>query len=488
LNIKGMSLTKLKIMKHKKSSRRDFIRKSIIGASLLGLPSVSSLSGRVSGLEINSPFQNKSKSDPLRLTPKPPLGWNSYDCFLGDGTKFDSANEWRLNENLEVFAEKLKPFGYEYFVLDCRWFAPTADGSLTRLDEYGRSLPSEFRFPNGFKPMIDKAHNMGIKFGIHLIRGIPKKAVQLNLPVKGTKSRAKDILSTEVPHRWNVMDSIDLDKPGGQEYYNSVLDILAEWGVDFLKYDEIEHFPRDIEAIAKAIAQCGRDIVLSISPGDQTDTKLMDLYKRTSNLLRITGDVWDRQESLIKCFRRWEAFQEYGGDGFWLDLDMIPFGHLCVPYPSIPGVKAPSYGYERMDSFNKDQKQTFMTQRAMSASPLFMGGHLPTTDDYSFEMITNTGMLECNQNGIVGKLAERKGAVDVWRTPAKSKADAGWIGIFNRGETSIDVALKNFLTGLIETKKYNFFNIWEKKPFEGGMSIKVKIDANGVLFLKYEAV
>lgn len=471
-------------MKNKnKNSRRDFVKKSILGASFLGL---SSIPGIGNGEKNKSSVQKKPRNfDPSSLTPKPLLGWNSYDCYLGDGTKFDSANEWRLMENLDTFEKRLKPFGYEYFALDCRWFAPTSDGSLTRLDEYGRSLPSEFRFPNGFKPIIDRAHKAGIKFGIHLVRGIPKKAVKLNLPIKGTKYKAQDIMSTEIKHRWNVMDSIDLDKPGSQEYYNSVLDLLAEWGVDFLKYDEIERFPRDIEAVANAIAQCGRDIVFSISPGDLADPANMKTYKRT-NMLRITGDVWDKQESIVKSFKRWEVFQNYGGDGFWIDLDMIPFGHLCVPYPNIKGVRQVDYGNERMDGFNPDQKQTFMTQRAMAASPLFMGGNLPTSDDYSFQMITNTGMLECNQNGVTGKLASRSGNIDCWRTPKKDNPDAGWIGIFNRSESPSEVVLPNLDLGVDKTKNYKLHNIWEDKTIEEGMSAKFTINANGVLFVKYQ--
>lgn len=468
------------------TTRRDFIVKSAMGfSSFAFLPEKNWLT-----TEKNNRNVIKSKTVSLaKLASKPPLGWNSYDCYLGDGTKFDSANEWTLMQNLEVFAEKLKPAGYEYFVLDCRWFAPTADGSLTRLDEYGRSLPSEMRFPNGFKPIVDRAHKLGIKFGIHLIRGIPKKAVHLNLPVNGTKHTAKDIMSTEIKHRWNVMDSVDLDKPGGQEYYNSVIDLLAKWEVDFLKYDEIERFPRDIEAVAKAISQCGRDIVLSLSPGDWADANLMDLYKRTSSLVRITGDVWDRREDIEKVFVRWEEFQNYGGDGFWIDMDMIPFGHLCVPYPNIKGEKPDeSVGYERMDNFTVDQKQTFMSQRALGASPLFMGGNLPGTDDLSFKLITNKGMLECNQNGITGKLVKRKGTIDIWKTPCKGFADSGWLGIFNRNTVSVEVTYEDYAYGLDNSKNYKFFNIWENKPLESDKQIKHQIGADGVLFLKYEEI
>jgi hypothetical protein len=42
---------------------------------------------------------------------------------------------------------------------------------------------------------------------------------------------------------------------------------MADWGVDYLKYDDMVPYPREIEGIANAIDQCGRPIVLSLSPG-----------------------------------------------------------------------------------------------------------------------------------------------------------------------------------------------------------------------------
>lgn len=456
-------------------NRRGFVKQAALatGALMASRPAVASERAAA------PPF------DPRRLTPRPPLGWNSYDCYPGSGTAFGSANEWTLMENLDVFVRRLKPVGYEYFVVDCRWFAPTADGSLTRLDAYGRSLPSEIRYPRGFGPLVEKAHRHGVKFGVHLIRGIPKKAVELNLPVKDTPYRARDVRSATVEHRWDVMDSIDLGKPGGREYYASVLELLAEWGVDFLKYDEIERFPADIEAVADAVARCGRDIVLSLSPGDWADSKLMGLYRR-ANTLRISGDVWDRREDIDKTFRRWEEFQGYGGGGFWIDLDMIPFGHILLPYPQVRGAEPmEGLGYERMDAFTPAQKRTFMTQRALAASPLFMGGNLPTTDELSFELITHRGMLECNQNGVTGSLASRSGTLDVWRAPRKDEPGSGWLGVFNRSLAPVEISLRRLDLGF-DAQRSRFRDVWADEPLKRGIEQTLAIAADGVAFLKYE--
>lgn len=216
----------------------------------------------------------------------PFLGWNSYNCY---GTHINEKLTW---ENLEAFIQKLKPYGYEYFILDAGWYRhyelkpgeiwPTdGDKAILSIDEFGRFVPSPVFFPNGFKAIIDYAHKNGVKFGLHLMRGIPREVVEKNLPIKGTKYVARDIANVKDTCSWSVLNyGIDMDKPGAKEYYNSVLELLAGWGVDFIKYDDIVHKPREINAVADAIAKAGRKIVLSISPGDDINPEYFETYKR----------------------------------------------------------------------------------------------------------------------------------------------------------------------------------------------------------------
>jgi hypothetical protein len=188
-----------------------------------------------------------------RLTPRPPLGWNSYDsfgCFI---------NERRALENLRVFVERLKPHGYEYFVLDAGWFRqfelagrefPTKDDPYRVLsDELGRPVPAPCFFPNGLTPIADACHAAGVKFGIHMMRGISR-----NSP------RARDIANTSDTCSWCPDNfGVDMAKPGAQAYYDSIVELLASWGVDFIKYDDIMGKPPEVEAVANAIERCGRD-------------------------------------------------------------------------------------------------------------------------------------------------------------------------------------------------------------------------------------
>ncbi|MDX1699195.1 MAG: glycoside hydrolase family 27 protein [Melioribacteraceae bacterium] len=425
----------------------------------------------------------------------PPLGWNSYDCY---GTHINAEQTWN---NLEAFIEKLKPHGYEYFVLDAGWYRyydykpgenwPT-DGDKRHLimDEFGRFLPAEFYFPNGLKPIIDYAHKHGVKFGLHLMRGIPREAVEKKLKIKGTDYFASDIANKLDTCNWsNLNYGVDMDKPGAQEYYNSVVELLASWGIDFIKYDDIVHKPKEINAVANAIKNSGRNIALSISPGREIDPEYYETYQR-ADMIRISRDIWDLKEDLEISFERWEMMSPYAGKGFWLDLDMIPFGHIRINYPITLNKLNSGRGYERMDNFSYAQKKTFITQRAMAASPLFMGGDLVSSPKTVFELITDEDMLKCNQNGITGNLVTRISTysekVDVWKTPHKSNQNEGWIGIFNRNQYLEMIKLNKDQLGLDKNISYQLYDIWGKRIIEDDDPQIFQIQADGVIFIHYK--
>ncbi|MDR6553899.1 glycoside hydrolase family 27 protein [Paenibacillus qinlingensis] len=435
-------------------------------------------------------------------TAAPPMGWNSYDSY---GC---SASERTLLPNLEMMAQRLKPFGYEYFVVDNGWFAeyelepgqmyPRVKHAMdTRLDEYGRYIPSACYFPNGLQSIIDRTHELGLKFGIHFMRGISRKAVELNTPIKGTSYRARDIANTSDTCKWcHYNYGVDTKKPGAQEFYQSVVDQFAEWGVDFIKADDITGYPHEIEALLLAIERCGRPMLLSLSPGGQTVIENMDVYQG-ANLVRTTRDVWDNRHDLEQAFVAWEKYDSVRVSGFWLDLDMIPFGHLQLWNPrSNRSAEADDgneelsgKGFERMSGLTRDQKYTFITIRALATSPLFMGGDLPTSDEFSFELITNRDMIDCNQNGIMGSLIYRENGIDIWMTPHKDLNGAGWLGIFNRMEKRKELRLPITRLGLTERHRdgTGLTDIWNDVPFaiKDGI-LEVTLPADGVLFLRYE--
>lgn len=440
--------------------------------------------------------QSLARAQSSNQTSAPFLGWNSYDCY---GTHI---NETLLKKNLDAFIERLKPHGYEYFVIDAGWYRHydlkpglkwRSDGDQVHLsyDEYGRYVTSEVLFPNGFKEIIKHANKHGIKFGLHLMRGIPREAVEKNLPVKDSNYFARDIADTNDICNWSTLNyGVNMDKPGSQEYYNSVIELVAGWGVDFIKYDDIVHKPREIEAVLKAIEKSGRDIVLSISPGGNVNPEFVETYKK-ADMIRITRDIWDLDKDIQITFERWEKMEPFAGQGFWLDMDMIPFGHIRINYPKNIHYANSSRGYERQDYFTYAQKKTFITQRAMAASPLFMGGSLISSPNFVFELITNADMLECNQNGKTGKIETRISDygtnVDVWKTPHRTRADEGWIGIFNRNDYVEIIELDKEQLGLKKDTSYKLYEIWTKKDIKCNESIFFEIEPDGVIFLHFSS-
>jgi alpha-galactosidase len=432
------------------------------------------------------------------LADTPPLGFNSFDSYR------TSLSEDKARALMDVMAEKYRDFGYTYFVMDAGWYREVEvhPGSMhakrslgLALDAFGLYEPCKTYFPGGIKALADHAHARGLKFGVWIMRGVPRQAVNQNLPVKGTPFTARDIADTTDVCVWNEDNyGIDMSKPGAQAYYNALIAKLAGWGVDFIKVDDVVPNPREIAAIAKAIVDGGHSMLLSLSPGDVHHPTHLNAYRK-ANMLRITRDIWDNPLSIEKGFLAWERFQGIERPGFWPDLDMIPFGRLDVlSTEDIPGL--PPEHRARQSRFTPHQMRTFLTQRAMAASPLIIGGDLLTMDDFSYRLLTNREMLACNQNGVMGTNVYRAGNVDVWLTPHKDDPDRGWIGIFNRSLSDRKVTLGKQDLGFIAFEaSYNLVptrrtvrlhDIWSGETLTLEGSLTFDLPAEGVAFFRFE--
>jgi melibiase-like protein len=407
---------------------------------------------------------------------KPPLGFNSFDSYLS------SLNESAAYALMDVMAEKYLPYGYEFFVMDAGWYTSAernAEDIRSRKQSelephmFGACSVHKERFPNGIKVLAEYAHKKGLKFGVWLMRGIPRRAVEQNIPIAGFPYNLQDIADTNNICGWSKSNyGIDMAKPGAQEYYNLLINTLAEWGVDFIKVDDVVPNPKEIVAVANAIEDGGHKMLLSLSPGDVHFSTHLPYYRR-ANMLRVTRDIWDNPLSVEKGFYAWEKFQGMERPGFWPDLDMIPFGRLCVINDADDPIISPELR-SRQSEMTKGQMKTFITQRALAASPLFIGGDLLTMDDYSYSLLTNKEMLACNQNGVMGFNVYRAGNVDVWLTPHKTDPTMGWIGIFNRTLSDRDITLTKRDLGLIKYEaSYNLTSSYQSYLLEDVWSDKI---------------
>lgn len=435
-----------------------------------------------------------------RKTSSPPMGWNSFDSY---GVY---ANERVLLETLDVFKDKLKPAGYEYLVLDAGWYAkvdipegeefpfpPTDDNDDLEIDEYGRPIPFANFFPNGFAPVVEKCREYGIRFGIHIMRGIPRKAVRENTPIKGTSYRAQDIANTDDKCGWCPFNyGVDMTKPGAQEYYDSIVENLNDYGVEYIKADDITPYPDEVNAVVNAIEKVNPKIVLSLSPGNWWHIGEIDTYKR-ADALRISKDIWDERSDLNETFLRYMMWQSAAEPGFWIDLDMIPFGNLMVWNPKERYTEKgadgdPLFsgkGFARASQFSPAQMRTFMTIRALAASPLMMGGDLLTSPDDVYPYLTNKEIIACNQNGRCARMVYIYREISVLKTE-RADGRGGWIGVINRKDTPLEFTLTKKRAGLDESKDYDLYDAWNEQeralPADG---LNKEIGGDDSLFLRY---
>lgn len=411
---------------------------------------------------------------------KPPMGWNSWDCY-GAGVTEDE-----LLGNAEFMRDRLKQYGYQYVVCDIQWYESAAKGNVYNnfadlcMDEYSRLIPAVNRFPSsangaGFKPIADKIHSMGLKFGIHIMRGIPRQAVHRNTRIYGTTARARDIASQFSLCPWNTdMYGVDTEKRGAEEYYDSLFKLYASWGVDFVKVDDIantEFSPqnpysaeKEIEMIRAAIDRSGRDMVLSLSPGPAPLNKAEHLSEN-ANMWRISGDFWDRWDKLLNMFSLCEKWYPYVKDGSFPDCDILPLGKLCID-----GSYMGDMG--RDSGFTKEEQKTMITLWAVFRSPLFFGGELRLTDNYTLSLVTNPEVINVNQNSEKPLFVYNKGGIAVWQTKIENCTA---VAVFNLSDEENRHKLKLSDLGIENVRAVR--DLWARKDipkFENDVTVSLK--------------
>ena len=377
----------------------------------------------------------------LQWAPRPVLGWNSWDIFA------TTITETQAKAQAAAMARQLLPHGWNVFTVDIQWYEPNAAGFDYRagaqltMDEFGRLVPAPNRFPSakngaGFKSLADDIHGKGLKFGLHLMRGIPRQAVAQNTPIFGTNFHAKDIADTSSVCPWNTdMYGVDMSKPGAQAYYDSVFKLMASWGLDFVKVDDLSapYHRAEIAAIRTAIDRSGRQIIFSTSPGD-TPLEDGEHIMRHANQWRISGDFWDDWEALYAQFDRVRKWAPFAGNGHFPDADMLPLGIVQMNRPT---------------KFTREEQTTLMTLWSMARSPLILGGDMTKLDPFTLSLLTNDEVLAIDQNSSNNhQLFARDNSIG-WLADVPNSRDK-YLALFNVGDTApFDASKAAFQSDLI---------------------------------------
>lgn len=414
----------------------------------------------------------------------PPMGWNSWDCYGA------SVREDEVRGNAEYMAEHLKAFGWDYVVVDIQWYEPGANSSQYRpfvpleMDEYSRLLPAVGRFPSaadgqGFKPLADYVHSLGLKFGIHIMRGIPRQAVHADTPILGTSATARSIAHPNSICPWNTdMYGVDAKKDGAQQYYNSLFDLYASWGVDFVKVDDIAasrlygiHLD-EIQLIHNAIDQCGRPMVLSLSPGP-APLEHAEALADHANMWRMTDDYWDLWHLLHDMFERCEKWAPHVAAGAWPDCDMLPLGHLGIR--SVDGGAS-----DRWTRFTRDEQVTMMSLWAIFRSPLMFGGEMRDNDEWTLSLLTNEEVLELHRNGRGARQLYREADRIAWT--AQGEDGSVYVALFNAGEQNDTVSVSLSQLGLAGAQHVR--DLWKREDLGVLDELSFSLPPHSSLLLK----
>ena len=465
------------------------------GLALNTAGTISGTLNRDGDYPVHISVQNRAGRDTRRihfvvgpvLAATPPMGWNSYDCFG------DSVTEDETLANARYVAAHLLPFGWDTVVVDYRWYDAFAhsNNSQTKafapltMDANGRLLPAPNRFPSavesghGFKALADKVHALGLKFGIHIMRGVPRNAVVANLPIEGVTYTAADAANTQDTCPWCPdMYGVRGSTPAGRAYYDSLFRLYASWGVDIVKMDDTSspYHTDEIEAVHSAIGKCGRSILYSLSPGE-TPIERGKHVAGHANMWRGLGDLWDNWNELNHAFEvgaRWPAFV---GPGHWPDPDMLPLGRLSVGGRSV--------GADRRSKLSKPEQMTLISLWSLLPAPLMVGADLPANDPWTLALLTNTDVLAVDQDAL-GAAGRPIFSRDEWQVWAKEMADGSRaVGLFNRSD--FDETLTVTAADLQLAGRCTFRDLWQRKDlgdFPGQLTMTVP--AHGAALFQFQ--
>lgn len=454
---------------------------------------------------LNSSSQSKNNSyksneipDSFIKAQTPPMGWNSWNSLDFRATETDIKNV------ADYMVKHLLKFGWEYVVIDAGWYYPPEvtcnDGKMDsipqNLDEFGRLIPDETKYPSsannrGFKELADYIHSKGLKFGIHIMRGIPWNASTSDLPIKNSHLKASEIADINNTCEWNKSMYGLRNYEGAKAYYRSLIELYNQWGVDFIKADDMIRplYEHELKALAEAIDEINPEIVLSLSPGK---AKISDAQKlaESSEMWRVSNDFWDDWEYVVPMFELLHEWTPYRSFGNWPDADMLPFGKLRKnggdEWVASLLNASPESIIDEYSRLTTDEMYTVMTLWSIAKSPLMLGGYLPENDDLTYKLITNKKAIDINRNSNENKEVFNQNETIVWKASNPKNEGISYLAVFNlsdeKRKLKIDFDDLNYHETLFKTH-----DIWSNKNLGISLySINLEINAHGVKFLELE--
>jgi hypothetical protein len=323
-------------------------------------------------------------------------------------------------------------------------------------------------------------------FGIHIIRGIPRLAVDKNLPIAGSSFHAGDAANKSDVCSWNSDNYGIAANAAGRAYYESLAALYASWGVDFVKIDCISYpYQSDeIRMFSEALRTTTRPIVLSLSPGPSPIDKIAELRKY-AQMWRISGDVWDHwlqwpkqdwSQGLLGQFANTAKWARLVEPGHWPDADMLPFGYLGP---------TPGEGKARESALTQDEARTLMTLWCIFRSPLFIGTNLTQLDEKTRTLLTNEEVLNVDQHSTASRQILNDGQKIVWIAHT-DKPGTAYLALFNIADTeqTIEYPLQSLA---LSSVSFAIRDLWEHRDLEAADRVRIALRPHASALLRVTA-
>lgn len=429
------------------------------------------------------------------LAPSPPMGWSEFGAYGLAVTEED------FKANATVLSD-LRQYGWQLALIDAGWYVENPTGAKQEIRTYaldgnGRLTPAVNRFPSaadgaGFRPLADWLHRRGLKFGIHVMPGIPRQAVTANLPIAGSSFHAAEAADATQTCSWDSEFYVAKDNPAGQAYFDAMLKLYAGWGVDYIKLGCVSDrpfHPSEIRQIADAIHKTGRPIVLSLSPGPLPQSYI-DFASKHAQAWRMSAEHWDfwlapsgkttYPVGLREAFDLFEKWAPYVRPGSWADGDLLPDGWLG-PHPG--------WGEPRQSRETEDEQKTEFTLWAIARSPLLLGCNLTRLDAFTRSLITNKAVIAVSQNTRNSHPVKIAGPgfedVRVWQAESRtSDRPSLYFAFFNLDDKSLTLHATWAQLGVPGTHATQ--NLWSGQHSGRSQDIEMYLPAHGSAIYRVE--
>ncbi|MFJ7198938.1 MULTISPECIES: NPCBM/NEW2 domain-containing protein [unclassified Streptomyces] len=402
-------------------------RRGVIGALLAGLLCAAGTTvPALADSPASAPGRTVAPQSGNGLALTPPMGfnnWNSTHCRA----EFD---ESMVKGIADIFVEKgLKDAGYTYVNLDDCWAKPQRNAE-------GKLEADPQRFPNGIREVADYVHSKGLKIGIYTSAG--------------TKT----------------CDSVGLPGALGHEYSDAQQ--FAEWGIDYLKYDNCNNQGVDAKqrytTMRDALAATGRPIVYSIC--EWGENKPWEWAGELGNLWRTTGDINDSWGSMLSIMKKNLPLAAAAGPGHWNDPDMLEVGN---------------------GGMTDTEYRTHFSMWSVMAAPLLIGSDLRKASPETFEILSNHEVVAVDQDPL-GKQGTVLSSADGRWVVAKEMSDGSRaVALFNETGSAQRIATTAAAVGLPKAPGYTMRDLWQHKSYNTAGTVAATVPAHGTVLLRVAA-